>query len=64
MTVLGNPAGGAVGAGGLPPLPVAGGAGGAEGVGTKVIVDGTPVQMPGFCGTNSAQIPAKKERAA
>jgi hypothetical protein len=29
------------------------------GIGTRVIELGTPVQIPGFCGTKSAQIPAK-----
>lgn len=40
--------------------PVGGGVGvGAAGVGTRVIVEGTPVQIPGFCGTNFAQIPTR-----
>lgn len=30
-----------------------------SGVGTRVIVLGTPVQMPGFWGTKSAQMPAR-----
>lgn len=32
---------------------------GAEGEGTRVMVDGTPVQIPGFSGTNSAQMPTR-----
>ncbi len=31
----------------------------AGGVGTSVMVLGTPVQMPGFWGTKSAQMPAR-----
>lgn len=29
------------------------------GLGTKVIVLGTPVQIPGFCGTKLAQMPVR-----
>lgn len=64
MTVLGGFAGGAVGLGGTaPPVGAEDGADGGVGVGTSVIVLGTPVQMPGFRGTKSAQMPAKKDRA-
>lgn len=60
MTVLGISAG-FVGAGGAPEPPVTGteveGAG--VGRGTRVMLDGIPVQIPGFFGTKSAQIPAR-----
>lgn len=32
--------------------------------GTRVMVEGTPVQMPGFWGKKSAQMPARYDRAA